>query len=167
MVPFRLHKIIFYLQLIICKFEVFRFNYFYGRTINREDLEKLYQYPEFNEMVAVISIIFKKLMGKCDILPNISLALEFYSFSHFLRIKHLNLFKEHIELEAFLNSNFSQNKYLDSEKDEQGYVNKLLFTTDFSSSRLFQTIIANPLKKFRLSGLGEKSVSKYKRRKIS
>ncbi|KCZ74999.1 hypothetical protein H311_04030, partial [Anncaliia algerae PRA109] len=165
--PFRLHKIILYLQLIICKFEVFRFNYFYGKTINREDLEILYQYPEFNEMVAVISVIFKKIMSKCSMVPDISLVLKFYSFSHFLRSKHLNLFKEHFELEAFLSSNFSQNKYLDSEKDEQGYVSKLIFTPDFSESLLFETITKNPLKKFKLSGLGKKYVSKYKRRKIS
>ncbi|KCZ80209.1 hypothetical protein H312_02389 [Anncaliia algerae PRA339] len=49
-----------YIRLLICRFEQFRYECFNNKNISEYTLQSLYSNPKFNEMVAVVSILFIK-----------------------------------------------------------------------------------------------------------
>ncbi|KCZ75802.1 hypothetical protein H311_03211, partial [Anncaliia algerae PRA109] len=122
------YKIILYLQLILCKFEVFRANFFCENPVEQEILENLYNNEEFVEVIAIISVIFGKLIKCCHINKNARFALRVYSFAHFLRAKHPEILNENGILMMFSKTKFTQNKCINFEKDEEGFIKTTFFT---------------------------------------
>ncbi|KCZ74732.1 hypothetical protein H311_04300, partial [Anncaliia algerae PRA109] len=84
--------IIKYLQLIICKIEAFRFKFFRESNIQQISLKVLYNNTEFNEALAVISIIFSRIIYLCDVSKETKMVLEIYNLVYFTRAKLTNVF---------------------------------------------------------------------------
>ncbi|KCZ75805.1 hypothetical protein H311_03208, partial [Anncaliia algerae PRA109] len=55
-------KIIRYIQLIICKFEAFRYKYYNENPIEEVNIQYLYKHPEFNETLLIMNIYLKKIL---------------------------------------------------------------------------------------------------------
>ncbi|KCZ77439.1 hypothetical protein H311_01549, partial [Anncaliia algerae PRA109] len=90
-------KIIRYLQLIICKFEVFRHFYFSKKYINEENLQNLHSDEKFNETVAIISkILTNIIMNCCFEAHNMFDILKILDFLYFVRAKYNSIFQQFI-----------------------------------------------------------------------
>ncbi|KCZ75328.1 hypothetical protein H311_03697, partial [Anncaliia algerae PRA109] len=113
-----------HLQLIICKFEVFRHNYFQKNMKESENLHNLYLDETFCETITILNCLFKKITIFIAFREKIHIILEIYSFVNFIRTKYSYFFCQNPLLERILNENLFEN-----EKFFKELQNYDLFTT--------------------------------------
>ncbi|KCZ78630.1 hypothetical protein H311_00330, partial [Anncaliia algerae PRA109] len=101
-----------YLQLIIMKFETFRFNYFYKSKIRMIDLEYLSSNDDFKETIAIITTLYKKIILLCDNTTNIIELFNVYSFLLFVRAKYNEIFQKLNLSEAAFSVDFNEDDIL-------------------------------------------------------
>ncbi|KCZ75932.1 hypothetical protein H311_03080 [Anncaliia algerae PRA109] len=99
-----------HLQLIICKFEVFRHNYFQKNMKESENLHNLNLDETFCETITILNCIFKKITIFIDLGEEIHLILEIYNFVNFIRTKYSYFFCRYPLLERILNENLFENE---------------------------------------------------------
>lgn len=83
---------IMYIQLIMCKFEVFRKLYFIYHQKNKENLQSLYLNSNFNETLAMISIFLNIAIIHCNLTIDKLKMLEIYNFVYFIRAKYNHVY---------------------------------------------------------------------------
>lgn len=123
-----------HLQLIICKFEVFRHDYFQKNMKVSENLHNLYLDETFCETITILNCLFKKITIFIKFKKKINIILEIYSFVNFIRTRHPEIFRQYSLLERILNENLFENeKFLKEVKNsdlfltvKQGLEDKIL-----------------------------------------
>ncbi|KCZ81187.1 hypothetical protein H312_01397 [Anncaliia algerae PRA339] len=97
-----------YLQLIIMKFETFRFNHLYKNKILMIDLEYLFSNDDFKETIAIITNLYKKIILLCKNTTNILEMSNVYSFLLFVRAKYNEIFQKLNLSEAAFSVDFNE-----------------------------------------------------------
>ncbi|KCZ75745.1 hypothetical protein H311_03271, partial [Anncaliia algerae PRA109] len=120
-----------YLQLILCKFEVFRRTYFTMTDKIEVGIEDLYLDSNFNDTIAVIGIILKLAMEKCDLSFRNLQVLDVLNFAYFMRAKYNNIYNQSEFMQTLGNINSTQNKSIYLEKDYYGKLMNLYFYKEF------------------------------------
>lgn len=103
-------KAIRYLQLILCTFESFRYNYFENKKILSVNLQNLYLNENFNETILIISIILNKFLALIKFKKQTFVVLEVYSFIYFVKAKYNHLYIESEMYKSFVDINYFDNK---------------------------------------------------------
>ncbi|KCZ74966.1 hypothetical protein H311_04064, partial [Anncaliia algerae PRA109] len=116
--------LIMHLQIIICKFEVFRHNYFKKNKKVSENLHNLYLDETFCETITILNCLFKKITIFIAFREKIHIILEIYSFVNFIRTKYSYFFCQNPLFERILNENLFEN-----EKFLEEVINYDLFLT--------------------------------------
>ncbi|KCZ81916.1 hypothetical protein H312_00677 [Anncaliia algerae PRA339] len=120
-----------YLQLILCKFEVFRHTFFTMTDKIEVGVEDLYLDSNFNDTIAVIGIILKLAMEKCNLSFKNLQVLDVLNFAYFMRAKYNNMYKRSKFFQALGNINSTQNESIYLEKDCYGELMNLYFYKEF------------------------------------
>ncbi|KCZ74339.1 hypothetical protein H311_04697, partial [Anncaliia algerae PRA109] len=158
------------LQLIICKFEAFRSQYFFGNPKNYESLKVLEDNFLFKETVAIIFVIFKGVMEICNCSNTFIEVLEIYSFACFIRAKYPNTFLKIEYFKSIVSLEDSKIEIVKNKKGEHEYLEDLRFLSDFKSSLFYSklSIIIKPedLISEYTTKLGNKSTGKRRRMKM-
>ncbi|KCZ81913.1 hypothetical protein H312_00674 [Anncaliia algerae PRA339] len=131
-------KILLYLQLLICKFETFRFSYAYESKKIGECLENLYKNQQFNETIAIMGVILKRILEYTSINSNTLDILELLNFAYFVRAKYNDIYNQTYILKSISDYNFFQNYILfwinsNGELESFSLSNELINHDDFIS----------------------------------
>lgn len=124
-------EVIKFLQLIICKFEYFRFSHFNQKEIPFESLDTLISNSQFNETIAVIVILSKYILEVCKLDFNYLKIIEIQSFAFFVAAKYPEIFTESEFFDLIKNSDCSDDGILKQERDSDRNLTHLSFTEDF------------------------------------
>ncbi|KCZ80863.1 hypothetical protein H312_01746, partial [Anncaliia algerae PRA339] len=130
-------KIIRYLQLIICKFEVFRHFYFSTKYMNEENLQNLHSDEKFNETVAIISkILTNIIMNCCFEGHNMFDILKILDFLYFVRAKYNSIFQQFISDKILSGIYFFEEEVIKIEFLNCGNLKTFEFQEKFASTAL-------------------------------
>ncbi|KCZ77635.1 hypothetical protein H311_01351, partial [Anncaliia algerae PRA109] len=105
-------KILLYLQLLICKFEIFRFAYTYESKKIAECLENLYKNQQFNETIAIMGVILKRILEYTSVHSKTLDILELLNFAYFVRAKYNDIYNQTYILKSIGDYNFFQSNVL-------------------------------------------------------
>ncbi|KCZ82044.1 hypothetical protein H312_00526, partial [Anncaliia algerae PRA339] len=132
--------IIKYLQLIICRIESFRFKFFKEINIQNISLKVLYENTEFNEALAVISIIFSRIIYLCDESKEIKMVLEIYNLVYFTRAKLNSLFLKTKTFRLLAYADQFKYNILEEKLDSSNNIIGLEFTKSFKDAPFYHAI---------------------------
>ncbi|KCZ76531.1 hypothetical protein H311_02467, partial [Anncaliia algerae PRA109] len=128
------------LQLIICKFEYFRFSYFNQKEIPFESLDTLISNSQFNETIAVIGILLKYILEVCKLDFNYLKIIEIQSFAFFVAAKYPEIFTESEFFGLIKNNGCSDDGILKQERDSDRNLTHLSFTEDFQIGNFYKML---------------------------
>ncbi|KCZ78511.1 hypothetical protein H311_00456, partial [Anncaliia algerae PRA109] len=94
-------------------------------------VEDLYLDSNFNDTIAVIGIILKLAMEKCNLSFKNLQVLDVLNFAYFMRAKHNNIYNQSEFMQTLGNINSTQNKSIYLEKDCYGKLMNLRFYKEY------------------------------------
>ncbi|KCZ80103.1 hypothetical protein H312_02507 [Anncaliia algerae PRA339] len=131
-------KIIKYLQLIICKFEIFRYILFLNNRTREVGWKILSENSKFNETAAIICLILHRILFNVRI-PNINLeVLEIYSFFYFLKAHSIGFIYLLPVIEIFCHRSIVENNYLQLNTDDLENLIGLNFSKEFQDMEVYK-----------------------------
>ncbi|KCZ82048.1 hypothetical protein H312_00530 [Anncaliia algerae PRA339] len=133
-------KIIRCIQLIICKFEAFRYKYYNKNVIEEVNIQNLYKYPEFNETLLIMNILLKKILFYYEILEESEIILEIYNIIYFIRAKCNEIFRNSEFFNYIAYTDPFKSNILIKKTDKLNNVINLEFTKSFKSTELYKII---------------------------
>ncbi|KCZ74797.1 hypothetical protein H311_04235, partial [Anncaliia algerae PRA109] len=128
------------IQLIICRIEAFRFDYFNRNMIEDKDINELYLDQRFNETILIICILFRKLMAFCNVSEDSKLVFEVYNFIYFLKSQYYQYFISSNILKSIAYDNPFENKILGYKMDNLGNLIDLDFTKKIKDLDIYKII---------------------------
>ncbi|KCZ82351.1 hypothetical protein H312_00009 [Anncaliia algerae PRA339] len=128
------------IQLIICRIEAFRFDYFNRNMIEDKDINELYLDQRFNETILIICILFRKLMAFCNVSEDLKLVFEVYNFIYFLRSQYYQYFTSSKIFKSIAYDNPFENKILGYKMDNLGNLIDLDFTKKIKDLDIYKII---------------------------
>ncbi|KCZ74111.1 hypothetical protein H311_04925, partial [Anncaliia algerae PRA109] len=120
-----------YLLLILCKYDVYRYNYFKKAKKNYESIEKLQITEEYNETLAIISIFLRNIMLIIKVRNHVLKVLEVYCFVYFLKAKYCKIFQRYEKLEILTNIDALCSDTFVIEKNISQNITSIKFTQKF------------------------------------
>ncbi|KCZ78654.1 hypothetical protein H311_00310, partial [Anncaliia algerae PRA109] len=125
-----------YLQLIILKFEIFRFNYFNNTSNIDADLNTLHSNTDFNEMVAILSVLSQRLYETFELYECLEI-LEYLNFILFIRAEFSHIYEQYNLDQEYKNIQLfdGETSFIDPNiiSDSQVYI-----STNFKESAFFK-----------------------------
>ncbi|KCZ80676.1 hypothetical protein H312_01932, partial [Anncaliia algerae PRA339] len=144
-----------YLQLIILKFEIFRFRFFNITSNVDANLNTLHSNADFNEMVAILSALSQRLYEIFKLYEYLEI-LEYLNFILFIRAKFSDIYEQYNLDQEYKNTQlFIRERSFIGTNNISG--SQIYIPTNFKESKFFK-IFANKKKWYYFM----KSVSKKK-----
>lgn len=129
-----------YLQLIICKIEIFRYNFFVVKENKEIFIEYLYQDIEFNNTILEIGILFRRILFYCDVDKNTKEVLDIYNFLYFIKAYYCRVFNQSADLKLLAYADPFQNNILEKICEVNGNIKSLRLTYKTKGTSLYGMI---------------------------
>ncbi|KCZ79725.1 hypothetical protein H312_02872, partial [Anncaliia algerae PRA339] len=129
-----------YLQIIICKIEVFRYTYFQKSGVTEININDLDRNQEFNEMIATVHYIFGKMVSNFAVSMNTLEVLEVFNFIYFIKAKNNDFYVDCPFLKNMITPTLSNNGNLLKIYNENEKIVNLEFSNTCRNGILCNTV---------------------------
>lgn len=129
-----------YLLLVLCKYDVFRYNYFKKAKKDYESIEKLQITEEYNETLAIISVFLRNIMLIINVPDFVLKVLEVYCFVYFLRAKYYKVFQRYGKLKILTNIDVLYSDTFIIRKNNSKNITSIRFKQKYEQKALLQLI---------------------------
>ncbi|KCZ75121.1 hypothetical protein H311_03907, partial [Anncaliia algerae PRA109] len=123
-------------QLILCKFEVFRYEYLSDKQIQETDLINLQSNEVYNETVAIIGLLLNELLVlmKSSYLHE----LEILNFIYFIRAKYHEYYIKLVDLQCVYNIHLQVEKISSGDNSYEANAVQIFLTDSFKQSLFYE-----------------------------